>query len=151
MTTIACDRKELAGDLQFTEQGSGFKFKGKTKIYKFAAHPTTFDDCDFMVGFAGTASNIITVAEFFTLPETFPRPPKVKGLSGLVFTKKGDLFIFDDYDKWLIVNERYAAIGSGGAIALGAMSAGKSPTEAVKIAGKHDAYTGFGIRTLSWE
>lgn len=137
----------MYGDLQFTQPSNGFKFKGSTKVYKFDAHELTYEDSDFIVGFAGTASDIITVTTFFLAPEMFlKRPPRVKDLSGLVLTAKGDLFLFDDYTKWLAIKEPFAAIGSGAQVALGAMHAGASPKEAVKVAMKHDAFTGMGIK-----
>ena len=119
MTTIAVNKEEMAGDLQFTNTNTGTKWKGKTKIYKFNAHPSTFADCDFIVGFAGTASDIITVAEFFSMPDAFKNPPKIRSISGLVLTADKDIFIFDDYTKWLVVNEPFAAIGSGAPIVTG--------------------------------
>lgn len=134
----------MASDLQFTEGNK--KWKGKAKIFKFNANPKTWET-DFMIGFAGTASSIIAVAEYFTYPDT-TKPPRVKGLSGIVLTRNGDLFAFDDYDMWLKMDEKFAAIGTGAGLALGAMHAGMTPKEAVKIAGQRDIYTGMGIQTM---
>ncbi len=150
MTTVVCNKEEMACDLQFTNLNTGMKFKGKTKIYKFNANPLTYNDCDFMVGFAGSASDVIAVAEFFSMPEAFDKPPKVSGMGGLVLTQKGDIFTFDHYSKWLMVNQEYMSIGSGSLVALGAVAAGSSPKEAIKIASKLDAYTGMGIKVLRW-
>jgi ATP-dependent protease HslVU (ClpYQ) peptidase subunit len=135
----------MACDLQFTEGTS--KWKGKTKVYRFKANALTYPHCDFIMGFAGTASDIIAVAEFFSMPET-TKPPKTKGLKGLVLTEQGDIFAWDDWDRWIAVDQPYAAIGSGQPVALGAMAAGLTPKEAVKAAMKHDAYTGFGVKVF---
>lgn len=140
----------MACDLQFTDMSRGSKFKGKTKVYRFNPHKDTYH-CRFMVGFAGTASDIITVAEFFTFPDKFKNAPKVKNLTGLVLTEEKDIFCFDDYTKWLIVSEKYGSCGSGADLALGAMLAGKTPLEAVKIAGQHDAFTGMGYKNFKFE
>ena len=137
----------MACDLQFTESNS--KWKGLTKVYAFAAHPKTYSKCDFIMGFAGAASAIIAVAEFFSLPDVV-KPPKIKGLTGLVLTQQGKIFAWDDYDKWLLVNQPYAAIGSGSPYAVGVMANGGTPKEAVKAAIKHDIYSGFGVKSLSF-
>jgi ATP-dependent protease HslVU (ClpYQ) peptidase subunit len=147
MTTIACNKQEIAGDLQYTDMNNASKFKGSPKVYKFEKHKDTYPHCDFYVGFAGTAQDIIVTAEFFSRPHQFDKPPKVKGLIGLVLTEEGEIFTFDSYDKWLKVNEPFGAIGSGQGIAMGAMMAGATPTEAIKIASKKDTYTGMGVKT----
>ena len=149
MTTIAVNKDAMACDLQFTNLNTGYKFKGKTKIHKFRAHPDTYGACDFMVGFCGQASEMIIIASFFENPDAFDKAPKAN-CSGVVLTAKKDIFIFDDYRKWLIVNLPFTAVGSGAAYALGALDNGASPKEAVKIAMKHDAYTGYGAKELSW-
>lgn len=138
----------MACDLQFTDGTT--KWKGKTKIYKFKAHPLIYPVCDFIVGFAGTASDIISVAEFFSMPDVI-KPPRIRGIfRGLVLTEEQDIFTFDHYAQWLAVNDKYAACGSGQTVALGAMAAGASPKEAIKHASKHDAFTGFGVKTLKF-
>jgi hypothetical protein len=131
-----------------TYSGS-IKWKCKTKIFKFNAHPDIFPD-DFMVGFAGTGNDLITAAEFFSIPDSFKRVPNLKGLHGLVLTVKGDIFIFDQLDKWMLVSEPHASIGSGSMFALGAMEAGGSVKDAIKAATKLDPFTGLGVKVLSW-
>ena len=147
MTTIAVNRDEIAGDLQMTN--GTMKFKIPTKLYKFSAHQDHYPHCDFMVGFTGTASDMVMAAQYFDYPETFPKgPPVIKGLQGLVLTMEGNIFLFDDYRKWIRSNDRFLALGSGAHIALGAMENGATPTEAVKAAIKRDIYTGYGVKTL---
>lgn len=136
----------MYADLQFTNMDSGNKWKGKTKVYKFKAKPDTYAFCDFIVGFCGNASDIVTISSYFEFPEMFDKPPKTKGISGLVLTADKDIFVFDDYTRWLAVNEPFAAIGTGANYAIGAMSSGKTPKEAVRVAMKHDAFTGFGVK-----
>lgn len=140
----------MYGDLQFTQRDNGFKFKGETKVYKFQPHDESYSECEFIIGFAGTASDIVTVAAYYTAPYMFPKLPRVKDLAGLVLTQKGRIFIFDDYSKWLAIKEPFAAIGSGAQVALGAMAAGATPKEAIKAATKHDAYTGMGMKGEHW-
>jgi hypothetical protein len=150
LTTIACNREALYGDLQFTNNVTGNKWKGKTKVYKFKANPATYAECDFIVGFCGSASDIVEIATFFTHPEMFDKQPRVRGISGLVLTANKDIYIFDDYGKWLAMDVDFAAIGSGANYAIGAMENGASPRDAVRAAMKHDAFTGYGTKGYSW-
>lgn len=146
MTTIACNKEEVYGDLQFTNHSTGNKWKGETKVYRYKPHPLTCH-VDFIVGYAGTAQEIVTVHSFFSEPDMFDKPPRPpRGLTGLVLTADKDIYMFNDYSKWLIVKEPFSAIGSGSEYAKGAMSQGASPKEAVKVAMKHDSYTGLGLK-----
>jgi ATP-dependent protease HslVU (ClpYQ) peptidase subunit len=134
----------MYGDLQYTNNNTGGKWKGKTKVYPFN-NPDIYPE-PFIAGFSGSANDTITIVHYWTAPEKFTRPPAVKGCGGLVLTQSGDIFIFDNYTRWLKVEEPHAAIGSGQQIALGAMEAGATPKEAIKIASKKDSYTGFGVK-----
>lgn len=151
MTTIACNKDELAGDLQFTNMSDFSKWKGVTKVYRFEPHEKTYSVCPFIVGFAGTAQDIITVSEFFSQPDEFNQLPKVKGLRGLVLTERRDIFVFDTYTHWIKVNQPYMAIGTGAPFSMGVLAAGGSPTEAIKVAMKHDSFTGFGVKSLRFK
>lgn len=143
MTTIACNKDEMYGDLQYTN--GTFKFKGNSKVWKFKAHPKTYH-CDYIVGFSGTASSILDAVDYFTNPDNFRKAPKIRELYGLVLTAERDIYRFDNYTKWIQVDAPYAATGSGAGPALGALAAGASPKEAVKVASQHDTYTGLGIK-----
>lgn len=134
----------MYGDLQYTT-GDHYKWKGKGKVFKYKASPLWH--CDYIVGFAGTAEAVVSVNWYFTNPNDFP-PPKVgRGeLYGLVLTAEGEIYRFNNYSKWLQVHEDYAAIGSGGMYALGALASGKTPKEAVKVAMGMDPFTGMGIK-----
>lgn len=148
ITTIACNNEELYGDLQYTNNNTGGKWKGKTKVYRFDS--TELYSEPFFVGFSGSANDVISIVHYWSNPEAFGnKPPKVSGCAGLVLTQSGDIFLFDHYAKWLRVDQPYMAIGSGQSYALGAMAAGKSPREAIRIASKHDSYTGMGIKGYS--
>jgi hypothetical protein len=125
------------------------KFKGKTKIYQFEPHDL-IHPCGFMVGFAGTASDIAQACAFFANPEAFKQPPRIRGLTGLVLDEKKNLFIFDSMASWLRVDQKFAAIGSGSPYALGALEQGASPKDAVKAAMQHDCFTGQGIKTYTF-
>jgi ATP-dependent protease HslVU (ClpYQ) peptidase subunit len=150
LTTIACDKRSIAGDLQYTNANTGLKWKGNPKVFKFQAHPNIYT-VDFMVGFAGTASDIIGISSFFSKPDKFEKPVFIDTIMGLVLTEKGELFVFDaDPLKWIKIKSQFYAIGSGANIAMGALACGKTPQEAVKLASKYDSYTGMGIKSYSW-
>lgn len=144
MTTIACNKEEMYGDLQYTTTSTGHKFKGAPKVWKFG--PGMIYEQPFIVGLCGTCTDIISLIDFYTHPEIYKNPPKKLSCSGLVLTVDGDIFTFDDCTKWIAWNEPYAAQGSGGAYAQGALANGASPKEAVKVAMKHDAFTGMGVK-----
>ena len=135
----------MYGDLQLTTVSTGNKLKIKTKVYEVKAHKDVYHT-DFIVGFAGTASDMVTVSSYFQYPELFSKLPRVRNLMGLVLTAEQDIFYFESYNKWVAVNEPYAAIGTGSHYALGALAAGLSPKAAVRVAMKHDAFTGMGVK-----
>lgn len=140
----------MASDLQFTFSDTGYKWKGKQKMFMFDPHQNTYTVSKFIIGFAGAAGDIITAAQFFTDPDSFKTPPRVKDLLGLVLTQNKEIYMFDDYRKWIRMDASHAAIGSGGAFALGAITTGATPVEAVRVAMKHDAYTGMGVKELGF-
>lgn len=148
MTTIAATKDEIACDLQFTN--GSMKFKGATKIYRFKAHKDTYPHSDFMIGFAGTASQVAHAAAFFADPDGHKKTPTLRGLYGLVLTEQKKLYTFDDLKAWLVVDQPYYSIGSGSSFALGALRAGASPKEAVQAAMKDDIFTGYGVKVYNF-
>lgn len=72
--------------------------------------------------------------------------PKLKGTEILEMDlKTGKATVWED-DFPLPVEDKIMALGSGGDIALGAMAAGASPEESIKIAEKWDDGTGLGVQ-----
>lgn len=138
----------MACDLQFTLNGVQ-KTKGKTKIFLIQAHEMHCHE-DFLLGFAGAASDIIDVVDYFERPELYKSCPRTKNLSGLILTRSGKIFQWDTPSKWLAVTDQFAAMGSGGPTALGAMHMGATPLEAVRAAMKVDPFTGMGTKRLSF-
>ena len=75
------------------------------------------------------------------------KPPKLKDTLVIEFDKiTGMCKLHESAHVALPVTDRIMAKGSGGDIALGAMHAGATPREAVKIATKLDIYTGIGVQ-----
>lgn len=59
--------------------------------------------------------------------------------------------VFEVSSDFAVTSERSGlyAIGSGGAVAIGALAAGATPQEAVKIATQYDAYSGGQVRVVN--
>jgi ATP-dependent protease HslVU (ClpYQ) peptidase subunit len=138
----------MAGDLQLTISGTQIT-KCRTKIFKIDPNLDYFTE-PFIVGFAGDAQEIIDVLDFFEHPELFPKPPRIKGTQGLVLTQSKKIFQFTNPTSWIEINDKFAAIGTGGTYALGALNTGASPKEAVNAACKLDPFSGQGVKTLKF-
>ncbi len=149
MTTIVATKTEIGSDLQFTTD-TGYKFKGKRKLYFFESIPIMRLEEPCWVGFAGTAEDALTVVDYYYSPELYGKPPKVQKMQGLVLTAKNKLFTFLTPFKWIEVNEPYFAIGSGSPYAMGSMAQDQNIKAAIKAAMKFDASTGMGIDLKSF-
>ena len=148
MTTIACNKEEMAGDLQLTISGTQIS-KCRTKIFKIDPNPDYFPE-PFLVGFAGDAGEIVDLLDFFEHPEVHQKPPRIRNTQGLVLTASNKIFQFTNPTNWIEINDKYAAIGTGSSYALGALSAGASPKDAVTAATKLDPFSGMGVKTLKF-
>jgi len=148
MTTIALNKNQIAGDLQFSHS-SGYKFRGKTKLYSF--ENTLIYPKPFTVGYAGEVNAIVPVLEFIADPTEWKRAPNSKYAEFVVLTADHKIFTFSDPTKWLQIDQPYYAIGSGATFALGAMAVGASALDAVKAASKYDASTGMGFKHVEYE
>lgn len=98
---------------------------------------------DGLLGFAGTYS------EWVKWYEAFRKDPNVdlvtEDLDIMLLSPKG-IFTWSPTDKWFPIAEKFYAIGSGGDFAIGAMEAGATATEALKIACRRGASTRGPIR-----
>lgn len=139
---MACDLQGTIGEQQ--------KLKMHTKIYKFNPHPLTYPKCRFMIGFAGSVDDIITVSDFFYNPEGYADSKHSGSVQGLVLTEKGEMFYMTTPDKWLKLKDKVFAIGTGATTALGALNVGASPKEAVLAACKVDPFSGMGVKTFKF-
>lgn len=141
----------MACDLQGTIDDR-IKLKRDTKIYYVPANPLIYGEGDFLLGLAGSSEACIEVADFFRYPDSYMKPPRIPANSmvGVVLTDKGHIFQFNTPSKWIPIREKYYAIGSGAATALGALFVGASPRDAVKAAMKVDPYTGMGTKVLKF-
>lgn len=133
-------------DLQGTIGGDTI-IKVSTKMWRY--DDGNYYPDPFIVGMAGLLDETMEVADYFRNPQDYMRPPRVKNVTGLVLTAAGGLYYFSDYRKWITLKgKKYHAIGSGASAALGALTVGASPADAVKAAITIDPYSGQGIKTL---
>lgn len=144
MTTIAANKTSMACDLQFSYQGNR-KLKGKTKILELEGDvcKSVFNTKKAFLGFAGNADVWGEIVGWFSDPTD--KFPKCKNIEFLLLTNEKKLYHGTNMRNWMLLPESHFAIGSGGDYALAAMTAGKSPLDAVKIASKHDPMTGMGF------
>ncbi len=147
MTTIAVNKDMIAGDKQFTYHGE-VKMKGVTKIYELPVITANIlFECDkVFIGFAGGSSSFSSAIEWIYDPTG--QPPRLKNIEFLALTERHQIFLTDNLAHWHRIGDPYFSIGSGSEFALGAMAAGKTPYEAVKIASKYDVSTGMGFNKL---
>lgn len=129
MTTIATDGKSMAGDSQTT--GGNILCRHAPKVFK-AKDGRVFGCC----------GPVVDCLKFEAWMASSGESPKLsEGFEALVLALDGSV---DWIDRELIAVRHIVpfAIGSGAEIAIGALLAGKSPAEAVKIAAQRDVKTG---------
>ena len=143
MTTIATDGKTIACDLQFTHGTT--KFKGKSKIFELSPDvcAAMFNCKKGFIGGSGDASSMGRAWAWFSNPEG--RAPSIRNTTFLLLSDQG-IFVTHDLHSYISVKEKHYSIGSGADFARTAMELGKTPIEAVRMAGKFDIGTGMGYK-----
>ena len=96
------------------------------------------------IGFCGGAGVLGELATWFIAPSG--RGPNIRNGEMLMLCSDG-IYHANSVATWNEVRESYFSIGSGMQYALAAMEAGKTPSQAIKIATKYDIYTGLGVKT----
>lgn len=144
ITTIAATKSSIACDRQFTYR-ENTKLRGSTKILEINGDicKEVFDVKKALLGFAGNADMWGEIVSWFAYPEG--KFPKCRGIEFLLLTSEKKLFHGTNMRNWMLLPDGQFAIGSGAEFAMGAMTSGKTPLEAVKIASKHDPMTGMGF------
>lgn len=146
MTTIAWDGKTVAADTQLS-YGYTLAPGKHIKYYEIG-------DGTFLLG-SGLVSEIADWAEYMKERAQGERPkvPRLKESTLWVLTGRGknkrveEVLRGDRYVHVMPINAPWA-IGSGGEFALGAMGAGATAEEAVKIASKFDPFTNNKVTVL---
>lgn len=139
MTTIAWDGLRLAGDRKreldthLTRARKVYRIQNKTGVY--------------LVGCAGDCDDCVAFLRWMEGRAEKPRPFR---LTALVVDGRGRLWSVTEKLVYVRVRANLWAIGSGGDYALGAMHAGKSAADAVRIASKLDKASGFGVDVVTF-
>lgn len=134
MTTIATDGRTMAGD--------GARFRNDIMVAASAAKVNRLSDGS-LLGCSGASHDCIALRLWIDGGEQGHRP-RAGSLSGLHLKPNGELLYYSEKGP-PVPAEIPATAGSGGELALGAMLAGASPAEAVRIAAQRDPYTGGNI------
>ena len=153
MTTIAASTvyNSIACDLQFT-YGGHTKFKGSTKVLTLENKliQDMFGVNKAHIGFSGNADAWGQIVSWFSLGGE-GKPPPCKKIEFLMLTDKKQIFHATNLQNWILIPEKHFSTGSGCNFAMGAMTAGFTPIEAVKTASKHDVMTGMGFKQYSFD
>jgi ATP-dependent protease HslVU (ClpYQ) peptidase subunit len=99
-----------------------------------------------IIGVAGSAFDLGAFLAWYNSDRSEPLQMWEKS-EALVLTTDGKVFCYNDTGRFF-EHETPAALGSGGAVAYGAMLAGASPVDAVHIASQRDIYSGGGVDFL---
>ena len=140
MTTIAYDGKTIAADSRATI-GNHISPGNHQKIHELAGGS--------LYAFCGVVSDGLKMLAFLT--DDLDEMPTWKPgrTTAIIVNKKGTLRIYEGTGIWMIQKSKLYAMGSGDAYAYGAMAAGATAAQAVKIASRFDSCTGGTVRTRS--
>ena len=138
MTTVAFDGEVIASDSRLTS-GDFICSVSTPKIYKIG---------DSFVGVCGCSEQEMVYLRWFK-DQTKPRPSpdSLKEFEAMVVRGNGKVYQSTELCEFVEIGYPYA-IGSGGDYAIGAMMAGKSATDAVKIAIKIDPFSGGKVKSF---
>lgn len=138
MTTIAWDGTRLAADTQSTRNDL---------VVSVASDKITAFTDGTAFGYTGANSDRSVAEEWIERGMKWPAP-EFDG-AALIVPRRGRAFILESKAAGPVLSSfRYQAIGSGAAIALGAMASGGTATAAVRAAIRHDVYSGGRVRSF---
>lgn len=100
-----------------------------------------------LIGGCGSTKACHAVLEWLAAGQE-GKPPKMAGAWFIVVPPNGKVYYAEEQWPPFPVNSSFGAIGSGASVAVGAMEAGASALQAVKIAAKHDGYTSAPFHTI---
>lgn len=134
MTTIASSRREVAFDTRTVEDAKYWRADDKVVRVR-----------NYLVGCAGDDAQIQEFLRCLRNPRR--KKPELSDLVALALGPDG-IWHYRNSMVGTPVHTPFFAIGSGEGYALGAMSAGKSPKEAVEIAADWDPNTGRPVLVM---
>jgi len=136
MTTIAYREGILAAD-RLSVQGST---KSRcTKLFKIDGHA---------IGVAGELACGLLFIEWFSGGMRGDCPLNDQTTALVLNLSTGDCRQWESPGAGILVEDEFAAIGSGAGFAYGAMEMGADARQAVRIASKYDVYTGGSVQVI---
>lgn len=146
MTTIAANREMVAADSQGTREDGLIVSMREQKVKVLGP------DRD-IVACQGREDEITEFEEWWDQGRPVDETPDLgsdDGFAAIVLTREGKLFKVYERCTPVEVPDDFIALGSGDAVAMGAMAAGKTPEEAIEIACRLNMYTGgpISVETL---
>lgn len=142
MTTIAANRETMAADTRVSWSDPGNDRINTTSSIKIERIG------DSLVGTSGDFQAGVRFHDWYRAGSKGRKPRLAKEFRALRLSPDGLYIIDGDDTTWVKVDYKLAAIGSGAHYAMGAMEMGAPPEEAVRIAMKHDVYTGGSITVV---
>lgn len=139
MTTIAWDGKTLAADRRAT-------WGGTPVVVTKAARIKAPDGLWWLVGTSGHSAQCEAAMRW--MAGRAGKPDDLNDCSRIAVSPRGDVWHATGV-LWSLIGRRAWAIGSGSDYALGAMAAGATAKQAVRIAARLDVSTGNGVQTLT--
>lgn len=141
MTTIAWRNGILAADTQMTDNHIKVPMR---KLFLLGANA----GCIAICGDVAKALGFIDWLQSGLEP-TRTKKRVYKGVGAIYIDKWDDPFWFDDSPNPVPINAPFYAMGTGHALAMGAMSTGMSAIDAVKFASTLDIYTNDQVEYYS--
>ena len=149
MSTVICDRKRLlmAGDRQVEIAGN------KVTVEKVSLKHDE-ENSPLLVGFVGSVENALLCIRWIcngSDPQKRPKELEDEEASFFVLTLnlEGKIVVYGVSCVGIeVVEDEYAAVGTGSSAALAAAHMGASLAEAIKLAAEIDPYTGRGVTVV---
>jgi ATP-dependent protease HslVU (ClpYQ) peptidase subunit len=140
LTTVAFDGKTLAADSGMVYEGVKYKYSGKIRRLS--------NGC--LAGFAGDVDNGQLLLDWLDgdRRKKLPVFQKEDDADAILITPTGQIAFCGISGVLLWLDDKIMALGTGGNLALGAMLAGTTAVEAVKIAILRDPNSGFDVISI---
>jgi len=137
MSILAYDGKIIAADRQATRGGSRCTCKKLLKVD------------GIVVGWVGVQVHGLVMMDWFfsgAKPSEFPDLGEEReSCTRLIVATRRGLDVYEQSHRAMSYVDKFQAFGSGMDLAMGAMAAGASAIEAVKITCKYDINCGMGV------
>lgn len=140
MSIVAWDGKTIAADRQCT---AGDLMLRATKIRRI-------NNGDILA-WTGTLENGMTLADWYERgadQKLWPTFQASDSWCRLIVVSKGRAYSYEQLPVKQLVEDRFAAWGSGRDLAMGALAMGATAVEAVKVASRFSSTCGMGVESF---